>query len=218
MKATIRFAILNPALIFNLCSPRYLPEISLNWKGKHPWHDRRYEPLRDLMERLYVEGFNRSGGHYRHLEESIGREGFRNPIMASVGKLERRKLSELPPRLHGGKFWVQPLICEYLGGSRLWIAQIIGLLVPCIINDYCNAFPEAEVLPDIKAVLSKFRDQPARISINAETGAVEMNDMPYVHLPADKRYSLAQQSRIRRGIVDEISTAVIQWLSDNDKE
>ena len=212
MRAAIRYASVDPAGIFNLCSPRWLPEISLNWQGRRPWHDRAYEPVRDMMEREYIAGFDSAGGHYARLRDSIMERGIRNPVMVSCGKLERRKDQEIPPTQRSKNM----LVCEYLGGSRLYWAQHFGILVPCIINDYSGALAGRETLTTVESVLAKFKDRPNRISINRKTGAVTLNDMPYVHLPPGKRYSLAHQSNIRRGIVAQIKASVSEWLKHND--
>lgn len=196
----VRFATLDSHAIFNLTSPRFLPEISLYWQGKEPWHADKYEPLRDLMERIYVDGFNEATGHYRRLEESIAAEGIRNPIVVSRGGLQRRQPEEMPDGTN--------TVCEYIGGSRLWVAQRLGMDVPCIVNDYTQDGPSLS----LNQILGMFHEQPRQIHREPD-GSVYLNDLPYHHLPGQ---TLADQSKIRRGIVARVQRAVDEWLTTND--
>lgn len=212
VRCVVRYAILKPDAIFNLTSPRYLPEISLKWQGRYHWHHYRYEPLRDLVEAHYIGRFNEVSGHYERLLESVAREGFRNPIMVSAGRLERRKTAELPPALRQRE---DLIVSEYLGGSRLWAAQQLGVDVPCIVNDYASALPDAEVLVNTAQVLAKFTDTPGRIEM-ARNGPVTLNNLPFMHLPVDERYSMSDQIMVRRAIVGECKQKVAEWLAEND--
>lgn len=212
-ECVVRFATLRPERIFNLTSPRYLPEISKRWAGKYRWHHFRYEPLRDLIEAHYVRRFNEISGHYERLLESVARDGFRNPIMVSAGRLERRKWEELPPTVRCRS---NLIVSEYLGGSRLWAAMALGVDVPCIVNDYASVLPDAEVLQGPHDVLAKFTDRPGHFQMSPG-GPVTLNDLPFMHLPERERYSLGEQIVIRRGIIGEIKTMVAQWLATNDR-
>lgn len=217
---TVRFAVLPATGIFNLASPRYLPEVFRAWAGKLPWHSEKYEPLRDAIEDLYVGEFDRISGHYERLTESIRAEGFRNPIMVSAGRLDghfRRTPEELPPKIDPDT----AIVCEYLGGSRLWVAQnMLGLgaaiapSVPCIVNDHANVLRNAEVLTGLPDVLRKFTDKP-RSARFSEAG-VYVNDLPYMHLPEAERYSTNEQSKIRRGILKKVHHLVQEWLRAHD--
>jgi len=209
-RCTVRYAVLSPDKIFNLTSPRYLPEISLRWSGKYHWHHYRYEPLRDIIEAHYVKRFNEVSGHYERLLESVARSGFRNPIMVSAGHLERRNPRELPPAIRNKE---DLIVSEYLGGSRLWAAGKLGVDVPCIVNDYADVLQDAPVLADAEAVLAKFTDAPRRIEMPRH-GPVTANDIPFMHLPEAERYSLGEQILIRRGIVDECKSKVAEWLEE----
>lgn len=211
-RCAVRYAVLPPARIFNLTSPRYLPEISLKWRGKYNWHHMRYEPLRDIVEDHYVRRFNEVSGHYERLLESVAREGFRNPIMVSAGRLERRKTMELPPALRQRE---DLLVSEYLGGSRLWAAQQLGVDVPCIVNDYTDVLPSAEVLRNEPQVLAKFTDAPGRFEM-ARKGPVTINNLPFMHLPENERYGMSEQILVRRAIVGECKQKVAEWLAKND--
>jgi hypothetical protein len=211
-RCVVRYAVLPPTSIFNLTSPRYLPEISLKWQGRYHWHHMRYEPLRDIVEGHYVRRFNDVSGHYERLLDSVARDGFRNPIMVSAGRLERRKAVELPPALRQRE---DLLVSEYLGGSRLWAAQQLGIDVPCVVNDYADVLPNAEVLPNASAVLAKFKDAPGRFEMQRK-GPVTINNLPFMHLPESERYGMSEQILVRRAIVGECKQKVAEWLAKND--
>jgi hypothetical protein len=209
----VRFAFLPAQAVFNLTSPRYLPEVSSDWRGSAPWHSDRYEPLRDLIEQLYIGGFNAISGHYQRLEDSIRREGIRNPIMVSAGGLERRRLDELPPSLGSV---TDLFVSEYLGGSRLWVAQRLDIDVPCVINDYTGRLTVGDRLKTLEAVLATFVDRPRQATLRRD-GTVAINDLPYVHLPEGERYSVEEQSRLRQGIIRRIRGEVDRWLEAHDR-
>lgn len=208
----VRYAVLRPERIFNLTSPRYLPEISRQWTGKYHWHHYRYEPVRDILEEHYIRRFNEISGHYDRLLKSVEREGFRNPIMVSAGRLERRRDKELPPAVRGQQ---DLIVSEYLGGSRLWAASKLGIEVPCIVNDYADVLADAEVLPCADAVLARFTDKPRQFEMSPK-GAVTLNDIPFIHLPEADRYSLQDQILVRRGIIAEVKQKVREWLAIHD--
>lgn len=212
MLCVVRYAVLKPDHIFNLTSPRYLPEISLKWQGRYHWHHYRYEPLRDIIEAQYIERFNDVSGHYERLLKSVRKDGFRNPIMVSAGRLERRRQSELPPALRQRE---DLLVSEYLGGSRLWAAQQLGVDVPCIVNDYADVLPDAEVLRNEPQVLAKFTDAPGRFEM-ARKGPVTINNLPFMHLPENERYGMSEQILVRRAIVGECKQKVAEWLASYD--
>lgn len=212
MRCTVRYAVLPPDRIFNLTSPRYLPEISRQWQGRYHWHHYRYEPLRDLIETHYINRFNEVSGHYERLLESVRKDGFRNPIMVSAGRLERRRQSELPPALRQRE---DLLVSEYLGGSRLWAAQQLGVDVPCVVNDYADVLPDADVLPNARAVLAKFKDAPGFVEMPRK-GPVTLNNLPFMHLPEAERYGMGEQILVRRAIVNECKQKVVEWRAKND--
>lgn len=214
-RCTVRYAVLKPDQIFNLTSPRYLPEISRQWQGRYHWHHYKYEPLRDLVEAHYIKRFNEVSGHYERLLDSVAATGFRNPIMVAAGRLERRKEAELPheerQHLRDGTL----LVSEYLGGSRLWAAQQLGVDVPCIVNDYSDVLPSAEVLRNETQVLAKFKDAPGFVEMPRK-GPVTINNLPFMHLPENERYGMSEQILVRRAIVGECKQKVAEWLAKND--
>lgn len=209
---TVVYTEIDPAEVLNLTSPRYLPEIEATWRGLRPWHDRCYEPLRDMIEKYYVDQFDRRTGHFARLLESMAVEGVRNPVMLTAGGLIFRRDSEVPPAWRSR----DPLIIsEYLGGSRLWAAEKLGIAVPAIVNDYTDTV-SGEILPfSGKAIADRFRDKPGRVDRRPD-GAVVICDPVFAHLPASLRMSVPLQSQIRMQIVNEIRHAVSAWLQDKE--
>lgn len=194
---------LNARDVVNLTSPRYLPEVTRAWAGRHPWHEARYEPVRDLMERIYVDGF---AAHFELLRESVEREGVRNPVMLECGRLRKRSMREVPPDRRTSDM----VVSEYLGGSRLFVAQALDLTVPAIVNDHVGRFDGHRRLRTEDDVRACFIDQPAVVRMRAD--GVYANNLPYVHLPEAMRYTMGEQSRIRRKVVAEVKEAVREWL------
>lgn len=213
---TVRFMSVDARSVFNLTSPRYLPQLALKWRGVHDWWDARYEPVRDICERRYIEEFNKRTGHYTHLEASILEHGFRNPIMLTAGRLLLRKPLELPPDLRARG---DTLVCEYIGGSRLLIAAKLGLWLPAIINDFRNDVHAGLVIApgDTQKIASLFTDPPREINWN-EHGTVHANYCAYSHYPEAKRISFVAQKEIRRQVISEVLKDVRTWMAENDND
>lgn len=203
----IKYAHLNPSEIFNLCDPAYLPEITREWQGLYPWWSPRYDAVRELMRLTYVREFDEANGHYQNLLDSIQAEGIRNPVCVNVGFLLVRAVEELPPH-HRDPI---PAVCEYVGGSRLMIAQRLGLMVPCIVNDPYNC-TEGEVLRNAGDIVRKFADAPRTCVIDRSRAYV--NHLPYTHM--HDGYTLAEQSQVRARVVDAVRAAVTDWLAEHD--
>lgn len=197
--------------IVNLTSPRCDIQIVQHWIGKRDWHDPFYEPLRDLMEKIYVESFDAENGHYRRLEQSIAANGVRNPVMLVSGRLQHRQLRELPPQWRGRK---DALISEYLGGSRITIAAKHDLEIPAIVNDFGEMFPQAQRLSSVDEIAGCFDQRPRTITLTPSDGTY-VNDMIYTHMP--EGYSLSAQIPIRAKVVRKVKEAVADWLADNDR-
>lgn len=206
----------DPALpadrIVNLTSPRTFHEVAQYWKGKRDWWDPLYEPVRDMMERRYVAGMNAAFGHYERLEEDIRRNGIRNPVMLNTGGVRRRGWNEMPPHLRGNP--TVP-ISERLGGSRIWVAQRLGITVPAIVNDFGRAYgSDADRLRTSLEVLAKFADKPTHCYVTRSGGA-HVRGLPFTHLERDDRTA---QREVRDAIVAEIKELVADWLSRHDRE
>jgi len=119
---------------------------------------RPVKPPVDWVRKL--EGRNE---FYTKLEESILKEGFRNPIFCNA--------------IAEGTF-------SRVGTSRLWFAKKHGLDIPCVIADYVNAWPELEELKGEAEIRAKFKDQPHLIDLTSPTkvGHVWIGGLPHYHL------------------------------------
>lgn len=201
----------DPKTIFNLTSPRYLPEVSMRWNAHRPWWDARYNAVRDLMERLYVDLFNQKTGHFDFIERDILANGILNPVMLSRGFLKQRSADEIPPQLRGRS---DLLVSEYLGGSRIWVAQKHNLPVPAIVSD-ANDDLVGAVLSTAADVDSYFANRPAHTSF-LHDGSVTLAGLPYTHIPEAQRYTQRHQSDVRREVVHQIRVEIQQWLMKND--
>lgn len=86
---------------------------------------------------------------YTKLEESILKEGFRNPVMVYEKPGERT----FP-----------------YGGTRVWIAQKLDIPVPAIISDWTGIFKDWELITTINQALSKFKDLPTVMEFHPQMG------------------------------------------------
>lgn len=135
---------------------------------------------RELIMREYEEGLDAICGHYRRLEESILKEGFRNPIIITCGTPRKRGMEFLPPEMRS----LPPkklLLCETtVGGSRLHVAQKHNFKIPCIVNDWTGRFAnEPEILNEAQARMC-YLDQPRGLTFNNQMGLVESFDQKKV--------------------------------------
>lgn len=194
--------------IFNLTSPRWLPEVARYWKGVESWHSARYEPLRDLIETTYVSSFEALTGHYSQLEQSICANGIRNPIVVTTGPLMIRGEDELPtPR---------PIfVCEYVGGSRLTIAQSMGFLLRVIVNDRANLCRDFHEIKSASEVAALFADAPR--TVRFDNRGVYVNHLPFAHYaPADQERRRREQTSIRKIVVRQCQAVAEKWSLEND--
>lgn len=102
---------------------------------------------------------------YIKLEESIKNFGVKNPILVTAGikgsPLTVQKKHKLPENLKNSIDDI--VVCDRLGGSRLWIAQKYNLKVPCIISDFIDKFHDEETLISIEQIDDKFFTKPSKI-------------------------------------------------------
>lgn len=153
----IRYAIVPSRSIFNLLGP--------NIKNKNPEH--------------YVNRRNSIDNFYNNLEESILKHGVRNPVSTSAGNIKKPQQIELLPedmQKDRSKIWV----CDFQGGSRLWIAQKYDLDVPCIIADFVNRFTDFEELNTADEIMAKFVDKPQDIRLYH--WGVYFHHIPHIHM------------------------------------
>jgi hypothetical protein len=209
---TVRKVRLDARRVFNLTAPRWLPEAARLWTSPAAWHSARFDPVRDLLEAAYIDGFNRRTGHYARLEASALTDGIWNPVMLTTGRLLRRENWELPPAVRDDPARV---VCEYVGGSRLLVAARLGLEVPAIVNDGANVFPDAEIIPHGSDVTPLFRDKPRRV-IWGRDGSLFANFFDYGHFPREQREQRRrEQIATRKEVIGECLAVVNNWRIEN---
>ena len=113
--------------------------------------------------RAYIDRLNHENGFYDRLLASVTAEGVRNPILVTSNSRGVR--------------------CDRHGGSRLWVAQRLGLPIPCLISDWVGRFRDLEELATREAVLAMFRDQPESLLANQQ--GLHVLNLPQVHLTED---------------------------------
>ncbi len=86
---------------------------------------------------------------YTRLEESVKREGFRNPVMCYEKPGERT----FP-----------------YGGSRVYVAHKLHIPVPALVSDWTGAFKHFELILSVDQALSKFTDKPTVLEFHPEFG------------------------------------------------
>ena len=122
-------------------------------------------------------------GFFKKLEESILKEGFRNPI--SVSKVRHKKecifdfgkelkVNEAQPYIKGDKLF----ICHMHGGSRLYIAQKHQLEIPCIVADFTHS--KNKTIRNYRELMDLFKDKPR--SIKFREFGVFIESLPHCHL------------------------------------
>lgn len=185
--------------IFNACDPSFMFDVASPY-GKR-WWDAEQDGLRELLHNTFVEGFDELTGHYTRLRKSIVARGILNPVVVTLGKPIYRKAWMLPKER-------APYLCESCGGSRLMIAQEMGLDVPCIVNSTIN--DGGEPLADGFAVLDKYHDKTYQVDYGPPTRVIPRR---FEHMPDG--YRMEQQVRCRRLINQKQRVLVANWKKQN---
>ena len=164
----VYYALLDPNTIFGSvgrCGGGY----NTVWED---WTPEGREARENIM-REYEDGLNDICGHYAKLENSVLIEGFRNPLIITCGQPFRRKMTHLPPELRQRptKDW---LILEGVtGGSRLWVAQKLGMPVPCLVNDSTGMFNKGTRVLSAAQAKKYFKDVPQTLMLTPQRGIIE---------------------------------------------
>lgn len=104
------------------------------------------------------------------LIESIKKEGVRNPITI------RARYIDQPPE-------------AIFGYNRLWSAKKAGAKeIPCIVNDYCDKYPDAEILESPKDIREHFKEQPYKVRIKNGVAMMSEPIMDQVEWTALQKY------------------------------
>lgn len=204
-KYTIRYGNITATDIFNMTSGEFLPDIlkvKVDW-----WLPENRRKLKKINT-YYIDKFNEFNKHYIKVEESILKEGFRNPIIITSGLPQRFSASMIPPeeREKGDSL----LISEVLGGSRLRVAQKYNMMIPCIINDFSDNFDTFVELKTEQDILNNITD-PHRISFT--NSGVLLAPLNFYHLH-DDTYTVSTQAKERKSIVNDILIKLKQGYFD----
>ena len=128
---------------------------------------------RELIMKEYEEGLDAICGHYRKLEESILREGMRNPIIITCGPPRRRTWEHLPPEMRSLPHKELLLLETTMGGSRLHVCQKHDMKIMCIVNDWTGRFRNRPEIHNETNARLCYLDQPQSIKFDPDLGLVE---------------------------------------------
>lgn len=144
---------------------------------------------RDAIMKEFEYEMNKLCGHYAKLEQSILKEGIRNPVVINCGFPKRCKMSQIPPEILALPTHQRLLLEGTTGGSRLWIAQKHNIPVKCFINDFSNNYPGKHRILTVKQAIKYYKDQPKILRITARNGLIEQFDQRKVgyHLGSEWR-------------------------------
>jgi len=146
----LRYGILPARKIYNLASPELVikpSEYSSNMNKK--W-----------VASVYINRFNEEIGFYEKLEKSIMKEGIRNPIMVTSGFPRWRDIEDVDLEYLKTVHPSEWLFCEFLGGSRLYIAQKNNWLVPVVISDWTGKYSYFKQIHTREELATCFVDPP----------------------------------------------------------
>ena len=192
----VAFKVIPADQIFNACDPSFMYDVALPYKER--WWDAEQDSLRELLHDTFIDGFDALTGHYTRLRLSIKTMGLLNPIVITHGAAIWREPWMLPKDY--GQY-----VCESCGGSRLMIAQELGLDVPCIVNG-----GDGEPLKDAAAVLDKFHDKTYQVDYGPPT---RVTPRKFSHMP--DYYRMGEQIRCRRLINQKMRNLAKTWSEQN---
>jgi len=157
---TLRYAVVKPDRIFNwlgmmnVTSWVFFPELRKTW-----WSEDTVA-TRQRIQQLYIKYFDEVTGHFTALENSLRTEGFHAPVNTCTGLPRDMWLKNVfppksvPPENQSDSDNV--LFTHTFGGSRVIIAQKLGIDIPCIIYDFTGAFSDAEKITTPAQLKAKF--------------------------------------------------------------
>lgn len=144
---------------------------------------------REAIMREYEEAMDNLCGHYRLLEKSVLKEGFRNPIIVTRGPPKKRTWEHLPPEMRSWPYEKLYLMETTTGGSRLWVAQKHNMMVPCFVNDWTGAVTHNLRIGSADQAKKLYKDPPRSLVIDPKLGLLESFD------PRKVGYHLGEQWR-----------------------
>ena len=128
---------------------------------------------RQLIMQEYEEELNKICGHYSKLEESILKEGIRNPVVVTCGYPKKRTIKHVPPEMLAREESTLLLLEGTTGGSRLHIAQKYNMTIPCFINDWTGRFKHSQQITTEQQARAYYKDQPELVVVDPISGLLE---------------------------------------------
>jgi len=169
----VRYAVIPSTLIYNECGP--------DSAGPDGW-TKHIMKKKEIASQKYIDSQNRKNGFYEKLEESILKEGVRNPILVTAGWCPESKIHCLPLEMHEDSTKI--LICHSNGGSRLWVCQQHNLDVPCIISDFVGMFSNEKILTTKEEILECYKDKPRSAKLGGH--GAQITSLPQIHLEEEE--------------------------------
>ena len=165
----IRFAIVDPNTIFNMCGPDHA--------GPRQWDEEGLAERRKFAQ-IYIDKLNKENEFFIKLERSVLKDGFKNPILVNAGFVMPRKFDMLPPYMQDNPKEI--LFCHNNGGSRLWIATELNIKIPCIVSDFIGRFENEREITTKEEYLSCYNNPPRHVSF--QDHGITVKGLPLIHL------------------------------------
>lgn len=148
----VRYALLDSTTIFNCVGPDSLDILGITEEKK---------PRRHKIAEQRISARDEKDNFFKDLEKSILSDGIHNPILITAGTSYPIVLDLFPEEVKKNPKRI--LVCDFMGGSRLWIAQKHNMKIPCIISDFEEVFPDKPILETVEEIESYFKDPPTEI-------------------------------------------------------
>lgn len=130
IKYNVVYSVYPSRQIYNFVGPFSIDHFAVPGDEWPPRHKKRWEMIEEL---------NQKHDFYNKLENSILQEGIKNPILVNYHRCDPILFKTLPKTIQQTS---KPfVICDFLGGSRLYIAQKHNMNIPCIVSDWKGDFP-----------------------------------------------------------------------------
>lgn len=199
----LRYVKLPADKIFNWLSPKNVTAWVNFPELRSTWTSLATVKIRDWIQSLYITKFDfyTGNGHFINLEASMVKDGFHNPINTITGQPRDMYMRNIFPDIVVPDYYDSlPLICTHtFGGSRLIIARKYNMLVPCLVYDYINAFPDATVIKSINQLKELFTNA---YHISSMQSPVIVRAIKHTHMPDSKNDG--KERNLREKVVKEI--------------
>ena len=140
---TIHYGVLPSRKIYNFVGPDSIDDYNLSFEEKFIKHKNSQKYIDEKIN------------FYNNLNNDIINNKILNPILVNCGKINPYMQICLPKKVLQTNF----IICNYLGGSRLYITQKHNMEIPCIISDFTEKFNHYEKLITTNQIKEKFTDK-----------------------------------------------------------